>query len=192
MARSPCYRLMLRGGQPGPKRHRWRFNRLDLMEYDPRYLTAIDEFNQGLFYEAHETLEQLWLEGPWSRARVLSGDYPSGGRLLQVGAGGAAGRCQAVPLGHTGSSNPTGLSVSASSVTEFLSDVEADLAVIRSVARQGAAPPPSCACRVCRGRASPRLTPEPPASRGREHHHMSIPPQVNRALRPRFPTPACW
>ena len=28
----------------------------------PRFLKGIDEFNQGFFYVAHETLEQLWLE----------------------------------------------------------------------------------------------------------------------------------
>ena len=29
---------------------------------DPRFLKGIDEFNQGLFFECHETLEELWLE----------------------------------------------------------------------------------------------------------------------------------
>ena len=32
------------------------------MQHDPRFLKGIDEFNRGFFYEAHETLEQLWLE----------------------------------------------------------------------------------------------------------------------------------
>jgi uncharacterized protein len=29
---------------------------------DPRLLKGIDEFNQGLFFECHETLEEIWLE----------------------------------------------------------------------------------------------------------------------------------
>ena len=29
---------------------------------DPRFLKGIEEFNQRLFFECHETLEDLWLE----------------------------------------------------------------------------------------------------------------------------------
>jgi predicted metal-dependent hydrolase len=29
---------------------------------DPRLLKGIDEFNQGLYFECHETLEEIWLE----------------------------------------------------------------------------------------------------------------------------------
>ena len=50
------------------------------MEYDPRYLQAIDEFNQGLFYEAHETLEQLWLEDHGPEREFYQG-------IIQVAAG---------------------------------------------------------------------------------------------------------
>jgi predicted metal-dependent hydrolase len=31
-------------------------------ENDPRFLKGIEEFNQQLFFECHETLEELWLE----------------------------------------------------------------------------------------------------------------------------------
>ena len=31
-------------------------------EVDPRLLRGIEEFNRGLFFECHETLEDLWLE----------------------------------------------------------------------------------------------------------------------------------
>jgi len=30
--------------------------------YDPRLLKGIEEFNQGLYFQCHETLEQVWLE----------------------------------------------------------------------------------------------------------------------------------
>ena len=29
---------------------------------DPRFLKGIEEFNQALFFECHETLEEIWLE----------------------------------------------------------------------------------------------------------------------------------
>ena len=32
------------------------------MLQDSRFLKGIEEFNQGLFYECHETLEEVWLE----------------------------------------------------------------------------------------------------------------------------------
>ncbi len=30
--------------------------------HDPRFLKGIEEFNQRLFFECHETLEEIWLE----------------------------------------------------------------------------------------------------------------------------------
>lgn len=32
------------------------------LQDDPRFLKGIAEFNQGLYFECHETLEELWLE----------------------------------------------------------------------------------------------------------------------------------
>ena len=32
------------------------------VQHDPRFLKGIEEFNQGLFFECHETLEEIWLE----------------------------------------------------------------------------------------------------------------------------------
>jgi predicted metal-dependent hydrolase len=31
-------------------------------EYDPRFLKGIEEFNARLYFECHETLEEIWLE----------------------------------------------------------------------------------------------------------------------------------
>jgi len=31
-------------------------------QYDPRFLKGIEEFNQRLFFECHETLEEIWFE----------------------------------------------------------------------------------------------------------------------------------
>lgn len=48
--------------------------------YDPRFYRAVEEFNQGLFFECHETLEELWIEEN-GRDRVF---YQG---ILQIAAG---------------------------------------------------------------------------------------------------------
>lgn len=32
------------------------------LQDDPRFLKGIEEFNNGLYFECHETLEEIWLE----------------------------------------------------------------------------------------------------------------------------------
>ena len=101
------------------------------MEYDQRYLKAIEEFNRGLFYEAHETLEDLWLEDNGPEREFYQG-------IIQVAAGYFKWE-QEVPQGalkllrsairKLEPYRPVCLGVH---VTEFLSDVEGDLAVIEA------------------------------------------------------------
>ena len=47
---------------------------------DPRFLKGIAEFNQELFFECHETLEEIWLEDHGEERRFYQG-------LIQVAAG---------------------------------------------------------------------------------------------------------
>ena len=47
---------------------------------DPRLLKGIDEFNRGLFFECHETLEEVWLEDRGEDREFYQG-------LIQVAAG---------------------------------------------------------------------------------------------------------
>ena len=47
---------------------------------DPRFLKGIDEFNQRLFFECHETLEEIWLEEHGEERRFYQG-------IIQVAAG---------------------------------------------------------------------------------------------------------
>jgi uncharacterized protein len=47
---------------------------------DPRFLKGIDEFNQQLFFECHETLEEIWLEEHGDDRKFYQG-------LIQVAAG---------------------------------------------------------------------------------------------------------
>ena len=110
------------------------------MEYDPRYLKAIDEFNEGLFYEAHETLEQLWLEDHGPEREFYQG-------IIQVAAGYFKWE-QEVPQGAlkllrsaTRKLEPYRPGCLGVRVTELLSDIEADLAVIEAWCDKGGAAP---------------------------------------------------
>ena len=47
---------------------------------DPRFLKGIEEFNQGLFFECHETLEEIWLEEAGEDRKFYQG-------LIQIAAG---------------------------------------------------------------------------------------------------------
>ena len=47
---------------------------------DPRFLKGIDEFNQGLFFECHETLEEIWLEEHGEERKFYQG-------IIQIAAG---------------------------------------------------------------------------------------------------------
>ena len=47
---------------------------------DPRFLKGIEEFNQGLFFECHETLEEIWLEDHGEDRKFYQG-------LIQIAAG---------------------------------------------------------------------------------------------------------
>jgi predicted metal-dependent hydrolase len=47
---------------------------------DPRFLKGIDEFNEQLFFECHETLEEIWLEDNSEDRKFFQG-------LIQVAAG---------------------------------------------------------------------------------------------------------
>ena len=43
-------------------------------------LAGIEQFNQGFFFQAHETWEDLWLQSPWPVRQFLQG-------LIQIAAG---------------------------------------------------------------------------------------------------------
>ena len=47
---------------------------------DPRFRKGIDEFNQGLFFECHETLEEIWLEEHGEERKFYQG-------IIQIAAG---------------------------------------------------------------------------------------------------------
>jgi predicted metal-dependent hydrolase len=47
---------------------------------DPRLQKGIDEFNRGLFFECHETLEEIWLEEHGEDRKFYQG-------IIQIAAG---------------------------------------------------------------------------------------------------------
>jgi uncharacterized protein len=47
---------------------------------DPRFLKGIEEFNNRLFFECHETLEEIWLEDHGDDRKFYQG-------LIQIAAG---------------------------------------------------------------------------------------------------------
>jgi hypothetical protein len=48
--------------------------------HDPRFVKGVEEFNRGLFFECHETLEEIWLEENGEDRKLYQG-------LIQVAAG---------------------------------------------------------------------------------------------------------
>lgn len=50
------------------------------MQHDPRFLKGVDQFNRRLFYECHETLEEIWLEENGYEREFYQG-------IIQVAAG---------------------------------------------------------------------------------------------------------
>jgi predicted metal-dependent hydrolase len=47
---------------------------------DPRFFKAIEEFNRQLFFECHETLEEIWLEEHGEERQFFQG-------IIQIAAG---------------------------------------------------------------------------------------------------------
>src|ERR1700756_2986008 len=47
---------------------------------DPRFLKGIEEFNQQLFFECHETLKEIWLEDHGDDRKFYQG-------IIQIAAG---------------------------------------------------------------------------------------------------------
>jgi predicted metal-dependent hydrolase len=47
---------------------------------DPRFIKGIEEFNSGLYFECHETLEEIWLEEHGEERKFYQG-------IIQIAAG---------------------------------------------------------------------------------------------------------
>ena len=50
------------------------------LQDDPRFIKGIEEFNSGLYFECHETLEEIWLEEHGEDRKFYQG-------IIQIAAG---------------------------------------------------------------------------------------------------------
>jgi predicted metal-dependent hydrolase len=66
---------------------------------DPRFIKGIDQFNQGLFFECHETLEEIWLEEHGEDRKFYQGIIQIAAGYFKLEQGVPAG---AIKLWHTG------------------------------------------------------------------------------------------
>jgi predicted metal-dependent hydrolase len=104
---------------------------------DPRFLKGIEEFNRQLFFECHETLEEIWLEDHGQDRTFYQG-------IIQIAAGYFKWQ-QGVPAGalklwRTGlekitSYGPVHLGVNVEALSEL---VKRNLAELESAQQSGA------------------------------------------------------
>jgi predicted metal-dependent hydrolase len=85
--------------KPAPRRNARLLTDEEFAERRPVLLLGIEQFNDGYFFEAHETWEDLWLLSPWPVRQFLQGliqiaaafvhlmrhEYPGTVRLLGEG-----------------------------------------------------------------------------------------------------------
>ena len=103
---------------------------------DPRFLKGIDEFNQRLFFECHETLEEIWLENHEEDRKFYQG-------IIQIAAGYFKWQ-QGVPVGaiklwHSGLEKiePYGPVYLGLNVEAFIHAVMENLTALESAQQKG-------------------------------------------------------
>jgi predicted metal-dependent hydrolase len=106
---------------------------------DPRFLKGIEEFNQGLFFECHETLEEIWLEDHSEDRKFYQGliQIAAGYFKLQQGVPAGALKLWGTGLEKLGSYRPVFLGVN---VDALIDAVTHDLAELQANQRGGDAP----------------------------------------------------
>jgi predicted metal-dependent hydrolase len=103
---------------------------------DPRFLKGIEEFNQGLFFECHETLEEIWLEERGDDRRFYQGLIQIAAGYFKLQQGVPAG---AVKLWRMGLEKlePYGASYEGIALESLNASVRADLASLETAQREG-------------------------------------------------------
>jgi predicted metal-dependent hydrolase len=109
-------------------------------QYDPRLLKGIDEFNQGLFFECHETLEEIWLEEHGEERRFYQGIIQIAAGYFKWEQGVPAG---AIKLWHSGLEKiepyaPVYLGIN---VESFVAAVKENLTELKAIQEKGEAYP---------------------------------------------------
>ncbi len=103
---------------------------------DPRFIKGIDEFNRRLFFECHETLEEIWLEEHGEERRFYQGIIQIAAGYFKLEQGVPAG---AIKLWHSGLEKlepypPVYLGIN---VEAFVTAVKENLAELRAFHEKG-------------------------------------------------------
>ncbi len=103
---------------------------------DPRFLKGVEEFNQGLFFECHETLEEIWLEENGEERRFYQGIIQIAAGYFKLQQGVPAG---AIKLWHSGLEKlepyrPVYLGIN---VDAFVNAVKENLIELETIQRKG-------------------------------------------------------
>ena len=116
---------------------------------DPRLQKGIDEFNQQLFFECHETLEELWLEERGEDRKFYQGiiQIAAGYFKLQQGVPAGAIKLWRMGLEKIEPYSPVHLGVELAS---FTAAVKRNLDELERVHKSGADSPAVAAPTLCR------------------------------------------
>jgi uncharacterized protein len=116
---------------------------------DPRLQKGIEEFNQQLFFECHETLEEIWLEEHGEDRKFYQGiiQIAAGYFKLQQGVPAGAIKLWRMGLEKLEPYSPVYLGVELAS---FSAAVKGHLDELEMVQKTGMASPPLAAPTLCR------------------------------------------
>jgi uncharacterized protein len=105
-------------------------------QHDPRFLKGIDEFNQRLFFECHETLEEIWLEEHGEERKFYQGIIQIAAGYFKLEQGVPVG---AIKLWHSGLEKlePYAPAYLGINVESFIEAVKENLAELEAVRRTG-------------------------------------------------------
>jgi predicted metal-dependent hydrolase len=112
---------------------------------DPRLLKGIEEFNQGLFFECHETLEEIWLEDHGEDRKFFQGliQIAAGYFKLEQGVPAGALKLWGTGLEKIGPYRPMHLRIDVDSLFEIVTRHRAELAANPDAADATAMTPPT-------------------------------------------------
>src|SRR4026207_355325 len=90
---------------------------------DPRFLKGIQEFNDGLFFECHETLEEIWLEEHGEERKFYQGIIQIAAGYYKLEQGGPVGALELwrMAIGELQAGGPVYLGVNVDALVDAVS-----------------------------------------------------------------------
>jgi predicted metal-dependent hydrolase len=112
---------------------------------DARFLKGIEEFNQGLFFECHETLEQIWLEEQGEDRKFYQGliQIAAGYFKLEQGVPAGALKLWGMGLEKIASYRPVYLGINVDALFNLVANQRAELQANQQSAETLASTPPT-------------------------------------------------